>query len=70
MGAWVVLIPVLGFFVASVLAFFAVMGITVRERVSVRRVAALCLTGLVIVAGFYLVMMEVLLIPMPRGLLF
>ena len=70
MAAWVGLIPILGFFAASLPAFFAVMAITARERKPALQIAVLCLSGLLILAGFYWIMTDLLLIPMPRGLLF
>ncbi|MBO0905197.1 tripartite tricarboxylate transporter TctB family protein [Jiella sonneratiae] len=70
MAAWVGLIPVLGFFVASLLAFLAITAVAIHERVSAKEVAALAVIGLVILTAFYLLMANVLLIPMPRGLFF
>ena len=69
MAAWVVLIPLLGFYVASLLAFAAILVIASHEPTPVRGWALLAATGLVIVTGFTLLMSEVLLIPLPRGLL-
>ena len=70
MGAWVALIPVLGFFVASLLAFFAIMAIATHERATMRELAILVAVGVVILLAFYLLMANVLLIPMPRGMFF
>ena len=69
MIAWIALLPVLGFLAASAAGFFAVMAIAAHERMAPRAVVALVLTGLAILGGFYLLMAEVLLIPLPRGLL-
>ncbi len=70
MAAWIALIPVLGFFVASVLAYFAIMAIATHERLPIKEIAILAVTGFAILSGFYLMMTNVLLIPMPRSLLF
>lgn len=70
MAAWVVLIPILGFFVASLIAFFAIMAVASHERITLREGAALGVMGVAILTGFYLIMAKVLLIPMPRGLFF
>ena len=39
MVAWIALLPVLGFFVASCLAYFAIMIVSVHERMSVKEIA-------------------------------
>ena len=70
MAAWIALIPVLGFFVASVLAYFAIMVVATHERLPVREIVVLAVIGFAILLGFYLLMTNVLLIPMPRSLLF
>jgi putative tricarboxylic transport membrane protein len=70
MGAWVLLLPVLGFFAASVAGFFAVMAVAIHERLGVREGVLLAVFGLAIIAGFTLLMSEVLLIPLPRSRLF
>ncbi|MEH6717360.1 MAG: tripartite tricarboxylate transporter TctB family protein [Aurantimonas endophytica] len=68
MIVWIVLIPVLGFFVSSVLAYFAIMLVATHDRMSLREGATLVVIGLAILTVFYLVMARVLLIPMPTGL--
>lgn len=70
MIAWIVLIPILGFFVASVAAYFAIMLVATHDRTPLREGALLVLIGFVILTVFYLVMAKVLLIPMPTGLFF
>lgn len=70
MAAWVVLIPILGFFVASLIAFFAIMAVASHERVTPREGAMLVAMGIIVLTGFYLIMANVLLIPMPRGIFF
>lgn len=69
MVAWTVLIPLLGFYLASLLAFAVILAIATHERVAPKTWVALGAIGLVIVTGFYLLMSDVLLIPLPRGLL-
>lgn len=68
MVAWVALLPVLGFFTASVLGFFAVMATALHERTSMPQAMLLALAGFAIVGLFYWVMRDVLLIPLPQGL--
>jgi hypothetical protein len=70
MIVWIVLIPILGFFVSSVAAYFAIMLVATHDRTPLREAALLVLIGLVILTVFYLVMAKVLLIPMPTGLFF
>lgn len=70
MGAWGLLIPVVGFFVTSLLAFGALLVISEYEHWTARRAALYAVTMVVIVAAFYYLMQEILLIPVPKGLLF
>jgi len=70
MAAWIALLPILGFYVASVIAFFAIMIVATHERLSPMQIAILIALGFAILTGFYLLMANVLLIPMPRGLFF
>lgn len=70
MVGWVALIPVLGFFATSLAAFLLVMAVSIHERTPVRQLWALAAIGVVVVGAFYLLMREVLLIPLPRGLFF
>ena len=70
MIAWIVLIPVLGFLVASVAGYFCVMVVAMHERMSPKQIALLIVLGAAILAGFYVLMSRVLLIPMPQGHLF
>ena len=70
MAAWIGLIPVVGFFAASLPGFFAVMAVTARGRMPPRQTAILCVSGLAILALFYWIMTSLLMLPMPRGLLF
>lgn len=70
MGLWVALLPVLGFFVTSLAAFVAIIAIADHERAPPRLWAIYAGCGLLIVAGFYWLMTGLLLLRMPRGLLF
>ena len=70
MVAWVLLIPVLGFFSASVIGYFAIMAAALHDRMPARNLVLMVALGLAVLVGFYLLMAEVLLIPMPRGLFF
>lgn len=70
MTAWIVLIPIVGFLFASIAGYFAVMLVAMHERISFKQMALLIVLGIAILAGFYLLMTEILLIPMPRGYVF
>lgn len=67
---WVVALPILGFFVASLAGFFLAMAVSLHERISPKEAMLLAVAGIAIVGGFYLIMRDVLLIPMPSGLFF
>jgi hypothetical protein len=70
MLAWVLLMAVIGFFVTSLLAFFAIMVAANYDGWTARRSLTYGIAAVVIVAAFYFLMVDVLLIPVPRGLLF
>lgn len=70
MAAWIALLPVLGFYSASLLGFLGCMAVAIHERVGRAEAAALAVATLVLPLGFWLLMVEVLRIPVPRGLLF
>ncbi|GGO84181.1 C4-dicarboxylate ABC transporter permease [Marinobacterium nitratireducens] len=70
LGAWAVLLPVLGFCVSSLLAFIALTANATFERPSKKEIVVNLLSAVVIVGGFYLLMTEVLLIRMPESLFF
>lgn len=70
MIGWIALIDVVGFLIASIAGYFVVMIVAMHERMSVKQLALLIVLGVAILAGFYLLMTEILLIPMPRGHLF
>ena len=70
MAVWVLLLPAIGFFVTSLVAFFVLTAIATFERPSSRDVALYAVSALVIVGSFHLLMGNVLGLRMPAGLLF
>lgn len=70
MVGWSLLMPVVGFFVSSLAAFVALLVVAEYERWSMRHAVLYGLTAVLVVAGFYFLLRDVLLIPVPRGLLF
>ena len=70
MAGWVALLPVLGFYTASLLGFLGSMAVAIHERVSAREGIVLAVAAMIFPLGFWLLMVEVLRIPVPRGLLF
>lgn len=69
MVGWIALLPILGFLTASAVGFFTVMAVATHERMGARELAVLVVVSGAILTGFYLVMANVLMIPMPRGVL-
>ncbi len=69
-GLWVWLLPVVGFAVTSFAAFLALMAIGEHDRVGARTWLIRAAVAVAIVAGFWWLMADVLLLRMPRGLLF
>ncbi|WMS44619.1 tripartite tricarboxylate transporter permease [Acuticoccus sp. MNP-M23] len=70
MLAYVVLLPVIGFFVTSLAAFFATMVVADYDRPGLKTWLIWATTGVTIVAGFWWLMANVLLLRMPNGVLF
>ncbi len=70
MAAWVFLMPFVGFFVTSLLAFLALLAVANYDGWTPRRSVAYGGVGVVVVSGFYLLFVNVLLVPVPRGWLF
>ena len=68
--AWAVLMPRLGFFTTSLAGFLAVLAIAEYDRWTARRTAAYVAAALALIGGFYLLFVQVLLVPVPRGALF
>ncbi|HET8729217.1 MAG TPA: tripartite tricarboxylate transporter TctB family protein [Alphaproteobacteria bacterium] len=69
MLAWVLLMPVIGFLVSSVSAFLAILAVANYDGWTAKRTVVYVVTTVVVVAAFYFLMVEVLLIPVPRGFL-
>ena len=70
LGFWTIAIPFLGFFVTSLIAFWALIAVANYDRIPIRTAVVYAVCGAIIVAGFYFLMSDVLLIRMPRGILF
>ncbi len=70
MMAWVILLPRIGFFVTGLAAFLAIMLIADHDRPPARTWLLWAGAGAAIVAGFWWIMANVLLLRMPAGLLF
>lgn len=69
MLAWVIVMPQIGFLVSSMAAFVAIMVVADYDRPPLKTWAIWVATGLLICAGFWWLMSEVLLLRMPVGLL-
>lgn len=70
MVGWALLLPVIGFFVSSLAAFGALLIVAEYERWTARRAIVYAVVAVGLVAAFYFLLRDVLLIPVPRGLLF
>lgn len=70
MAVWALLLPPVGFFVTSLMAFLVLTVIATFERPSAREVALYAVSAVVIVGSFYWLMDQVLGLRMPAGLLF
>jgi putative tricarboxylic transport membrane protein len=70
MAIWALLLPMLGFFVTSLVAFLILTVIATFERPSPRETALYAVSALVIVGSFYLLMDKVLGLRMPAGVFF
>ncbi|MCM2296088.1 tripartite tricarboxylate transporter permease [Rhodoferax sp.] len=70
MALWALLLPSIGFFVTSLVAFGVLTAIASFERPSVRELVLYAVTALLIVGSFQLLMDKVLGLRMPAGLLF
>ena len=67
---WVVSIPFLGLYLASILFFNLLVWLISRERRSRSAVAFTFIIVVSIVSLFYFVFQEILLVPFPKGILF
>lgn len=70
MISWVFLLPLIGFFITSLMAYFIIMFIADNEQPKFKTWAIWFMSGTIIVGGFWWVMSNVLLLRMPAGLLF
>lgn len=67
MFAWIALIPVLGFAVASLLAFVVLMVVANYDPWTPFRVIVYAMTAVCVVAGFYVLFAYGLKVPLPEG---
>lgn len=70
MAVWALLLPAIGFFVTSLIAFLVLTVIATFERPGAREMSLYVVSAVVIVGSFYLLMDQVLGLRMPAGLLF
>lgn len=68
-GFWVFLIPVLGFAVTSLLAFAALTLIAEHDAVPTKTLLIRCVIAVAVIAAFWWLMSDVLLLRMPAGLM-
>jgi putative tricarboxylic transport membrane protein len=70
MALWVALLPMVGFFVTSLAAFFCLTAVASFARPSARTIFTYMIVATAIVGTFQVLMANVLLLRMPAGLLF
>lgn len=70
MLGWVFVMPEIGFFVTSFVAYLLIMFIADYDRPPIRTWVIWSVIGLAIVGGFWLLLSDVLLLRMPQGVLF
>jgi putative tricarboxylic transport membrane protein len=70
MGIWAALLPSIGFFVTSLVAFFVLISIATFERLSMREMVAHAIAAIAIVGSFQVLMDKVLGLRMPNGVFF
>lgn len=70
MAAWVVLLPTLGFFATSGLAFAGLLVVANYDGWTLRRVVLYGGAAVALLTGFYFLFVELLHVPAPGGLLF
>jgi len=70
MALWALLLPFIGFFVTSLIAFLVLTVIATFDPPSSGEIALYAVSAVVMVGGFYLLMDKVLGLRMPVGLLF
>lgn len=67
MGAWVLLLPVVGFFLTSFCAFLLLLAIANYDGWTWRRALGYGAAALGVVVVFYVVFVRLLLVPTPQG---
>jgi hypothetical protein len=67
MGAWVLLLPVVGFFTTSFCAFLVLLAVANYDGWNLRRALIYGATALGVMAVFYIIFVRLLLVPTPRG---
>ena len=70
LATWAMLMPVVGFFVTGLAAFFALTALATFDRLDARTAATCAITGLLVVGAFQVLMDDVLGLRMPMGWLF
>lgn len=70
MAVWVLLVPVIGFLISSLVAFVAIMVLADHDRPGPRTWVIWGASGIAIVFAFWWIMSDVLLLRMPSGVLF
>lgn len=70
MGLWVMLLPMIGFFVTSLAAFLCLTAVATFERPPVRSMVFYVAMAALIVGTFQVLMANVLVLRMPAGMLF
>ncbi len=70
MAAWVLLMPVVGFFTTSLAAFMALMLVANHDPWTPRRAVILVTAGVIVVVAFQALFTEALNVPLPAGLLY
>lgn len=67
MAVWALAMPVVGFFVTSLLAFLVLLAVANYDGWTVRRAVGYGAVGLAVVTGFYVLFVKILLVPVPGG---
>ena len=70
MGIWALLLPSVGFFVTSLVAFLVLVAIATFDRLSLSEMVVHGVAAIAIVGAFQLLMDKVLGLRMPMGLMF
>ena len=68
MAVWVLVLPHVGFLLSSLVAFVAIMAVADYDRPGLRTWAIWAVSGFAIVAAFWWLMVEVLLLRVPSGI--